>query len=234
MPGKGRHAAKPCAVMTAAAPATSAVPERLAAAQASYGLGAALAAALDAEQKAEAFCLRAAEVYGGRGPFARIAKAQHRHATALAVVMRRYGFPVPENAYLSGEKPLPAMPASPREACALAAQEESRVIALYDREWQPVAAGFDDIASVFDELRRASAERHLPAFAGRAERGEGHHHRSGGQCQGHGAGHHHDHEHGHGEGHCHAGEGHEHGQGCGCGHGRRAGHHGEGCDHHHG
>ena len=58
--------------------------------------------------------------------------------------------------------PLPAVPATVTECAALAAQLERDNIALYDRLLPTIKDA--DIRTVFERLRAASLQNHLPAF----------------------------------------------------------------------
>jgi rubrerythrin len=58
-----------------------------------------------------------------------------------------------------------------REACQAGVDAEIANVALYDRLMQNTSR--QDILAVFENLRRASQERHLPALRRCAERGAG-------------------------------------------------------------
>jgi hypothetical protein len=118
----------------------------------------ALLEALDDEYKAHATYVQVLADFGDVLPFANVADAEARHIRAIERLMRHYGVPVPPNKW-SGTAPRFA---SVAEACAASVQGEIDNGVLYDRLM--AATDRPDILSVFETLRRASQERHLPAF----------------------------------------------------------------------
>jgi len=103
--------------------------------------------------------------YGQVEPYATIKDAEAMHASALTRQLERMGVEVPENPYLG----LIAAPADLTTAAAAWAEGEVANVELYDR----LIAQTDDemLIRVFENLRRASAESHLPAFELAAENG---------------------------------------------------------------
>ena len=103
--------------------------------------------------------------YGQVEPYATIKEAEAMHASALARQLERMGVDVPANPYLG----LIAAPADLTTAAAAWAEGEVANVELYDR----LIAQTDDemLIRVFENLRRASAESHLPAFELAAESG---------------------------------------------------------------
>lgn len=144
---------------------------------------AALLEALDDEYKAYAAYAAILDRFGEVRPFANIIEAEQRHATALIALMRKYGMEVPDNPYLTGDKPLPPLPASVEEACRQGVEAEVENAALYRDRLLPAVAGYADITRVMTNLSEASANNHLPAFQRCAGRGGG-----GGHGRGHGGG----------------------------------------------
>jgi hypothetical protein len=104
--------------------------------------------------------------YGDVEPYATIMQAEARHADALIRQLGRMGVDTPEeNPYLG----LIAAPADLTTAAEAWAEGEVANVELYDRL---LADATDEgLIRVFENLRRASAEQHLPAFERAAENG---------------------------------------------------------------
>lgn len=127
----------------------------------------ALLEALDDEYRAWATYDQVIRDFGPERPFIRIVEAEARHIDALRSLLQRYGLAVPEN-------PWPGRVArfrSSREACEAGVAAEIENVALYERLVQSTRRA--DILATFENLRRASQERHLPAFRRALTRGEG-------------------------------------------------------------
>ena len=103
--------------------------------------------------------------FGQAEPYASIKDAEARHADALARQLERMGVEVPENPYLG----LIATPVDLESAAIAWAEGEVANVELYDA----LIAETEDsrLARVFENLRRASAEEHLPAFELAADNG---------------------------------------------------------------
>lgn len=129
----------------------------------------ALSDALDDEYKAQATYEQVIRDFGEVRPFINIVEAETRHAAALLALFEGYGIAPPENRW-SDKAPHYT---SVHEACAAAIQGEIDNVALYDRVVKSTAR--PDILSVYEALRAASQERHLPAFKRCAERYSGKH-----------------------------------------------------------
>ncbi len=106
------------------------------------------------------------DAFGEVQPYARIEAAEQRHIAALTRQLQRFGVTVPENPYLGR---IPA-PADLQTAATAWADGEVANVALYDRLLDQAR---DDgaLTRVFTNLRRASAEQHLPAFEAAAANG---------------------------------------------------------------
>jgi hypothetical protein len=140
-----------------------------------------LIAALDDEYQARATYAQVIADFGDVRPFANIVDAEDRHARALIRLFERYGVPVPVDTW-PGRVPRYC---SLREACEAGVAAEVANAGLYDE----LLSGTDrpDLREVYENLREASQERHLPAFRRCAEResdaspehddGPGHRHR---------------------------------------------------------
>ena len=103
--------------------------------------------------------------YGQVEPYATIKDAEAMHASALTRQLERMGVNVPDNPYLG----LITAPADLTTAATAWAEGEVANVELYDR----LISDTDDemLIRVFENLRRASAESHLPAFELAAENG---------------------------------------------------------------
>jgi hypothetical protein len=122
-------------------------------------VAAAVDSAIQDEFHAEQIYLRVLADHGNVLPFFNVVVAEQRHSTALAGVLERRGLDVP-----ASEWDLDNVPrfATVPEACAAAAVAEVANIELYDRLL--VGDLPTDVRNVFTNNRRASLERHLPAF----------------------------------------------------------------------
>ena len=126
----------------------------------------ALLRALDDEHRAWATYDQVLRDFGPRRPFSRIRDAEARHAAALLSLCDRYGVEAPPNRWPGRVERY----ATWEEACAAAVDAEVANVALYDELL--ASTGRPDLLAVYDRLRRASLERHLPAFR-RSTRGGG-------------------------------------------------------------
>jgi len=113
--------------------------------------------ALADERRAESRYGAALEELGTFGPLSRIGSAEGRHAAALERLLEAHGSPIPPR----------ATSAAPRfgslaAACRDAQEIERQNIALYDELLTGTVP--DDAKCVFEHLRQASKQRHLPAF----------------------------------------------------------------------
>jgi hypothetical protein len=127
----------------------------------------ALRDALDDEYRAWATYDQVTRDFGPERPFINIRDAEARHIDALCALFRRYGLEVPKNTW-PGRVPRFA---SIREACEAGVEAEVANAELYDRLMRSTSRR--DILAVFGNLRRASQDRHLPAFRRCASRGRG-------------------------------------------------------------
>lgn len=127
----------------------------------------ALRDALDDEYKAWATYDQVIRDFGPERPFINIRDAEARHIEALRTLFARYELDVPDNDW-PGRVPRFS---SVRAACAAGVEAEIANAALYERLLQSTTRR--DILAVFGNLRRASQERHLPAFRRGASRGAG-------------------------------------------------------------
>lgn len=132
----------------------------------------ALAAALDDERKSEATYRAVLQQFGDARPFAHVVHAESCHAGQLLPLFESRGLEVPVNPWDGAEI---SVPDSLTRACEQAVELERLNVAMYDG----LLAGIEDpeVARVFERLRRASLEHHLPAFErcaeGRPMRGSG-------------------------------------------------------------
>ena len=127
----------------------------------------ALRDALDDEYRAWATYDQVIHDFGPERPFINIREAEARHIDALRALFQRYDLEVPENPW-PGRVPRFT---STREACEAGIEAEVENGALFDRLTGSTSR--EDILAVFRNLKRASQERHLPAFRRCATRGVG-------------------------------------------------------------
>lgn len=119
----------------------------------------ALHQALDDERHARAFYRAVMDVHGVEPPFSRIIEAEARHEAALVAQLERLGAPVPDDRWADHEFDVPPTLA---EACDAAIVAEVRNAEIYDALLPTIEDA--EVRSVFENLRAASLERHLPAF----------------------------------------------------------------------
>jgi hypothetical protein len=127
----------------------------------------ALLDALDDEYRAWATYDQVVRDFGPERPFINIRDAEARHIQALRTLFQCYALEVPDNTW-PGRVPRFA---SIRAACEAGIAAEVANAALYERLVRSTSR--QDILVVFDNLRRASQEHHLPAFRRCATRGAG-------------------------------------------------------------
>ncbi|GAB4547019.1 MAG: hypothetical protein Tsb0013_06380 [Phycisphaerales bacterium] len=118
-----------------------------------------LGVALDDERHAIAFYQAVMQEHGVRPPFSNIVRAEQRHASALLAQYERLGYEVPPDRWADHTFDVPA---TFRACCDLSVVSEVRNGRLYER----MIDALDDeaVRRLFISLRRASVDRHLPAF----------------------------------------------------------------------
>lgn len=124
----------------------------------------ALHEALDDEYRAFATYDQAIRDFGEVRPFVNIRSAEGRHIAALKRIFDRYQIPMPGNPWPGKVTRYPGLDV----ACHAGVEAEIANAALYDR--LRASTTRPDILRVYDALRDASQERHLPAFRRCAER----------------------------------------------------------------
>jgi hypothetical protein len=124
----------------------------------------ALADALDDEYKSHETYTQVIRDFGEVRPFINIVEAEARHITALLGLFEHYNVTAPANKWL-GQTPRYT---NLHEACVAGVQGEIENVALYDRLF--LSTQRTDILNVFQSLRSASQDRHLPAFQRCAQR----------------------------------------------------------------
>ncbi len=142
----------------------------------------ALLAALDDEYKAHTTYDQVIRDFGPVRPFVNIVEAEARHIAALLTLFERYGLPVPPNPWPGKTPRYPSVDA----ACVAAVQAEIDNAALYDRVLASTCR--PAISAVYQALRSASQDRHLPAFQRCAQRSAGGAGGRGAGCRMHGRG----------------------------------------------
>jgi hypothetical protein len=118
----------------------------------------ALQDALDDEYRAHTTYDQVIRDFGPVRPFVNIVDAEARHVSALLSLFEKYGIEASANRW-PGKVPRFS---SVHEACTAAVQGETENVALYDRVLKTTRR--PDILSVYQALRSASLDRHLPAF----------------------------------------------------------------------
>lgn len=124
----------------------------------------ALISSLEDERRAEATYQAVLNKYTDARPFVNVIEAEKRHQSFLLPLFEKYGVAVPANQFDPANIPVPE---SITEACKTGVTAENENIALYDG-----FLGFvkeQDIREVFELLRNASRDNHLPAFTRCAE-----------------------------------------------------------------
>jgi hypothetical protein len=137
-------------------------PSELSTTTASNSLGATTASALDSaiddEYKARAFYEAVIESFGQINPFVPIRDAETRHVQALAGLYDSYSLTAPSDPYAGRIQ----APDSVQQACRMAVEAELQNASLYDELLEKVTE--EDVIAVFERLRDASLNNHLPAF----------------------------------------------------------------------
>ncbi len=127
----------------------------------------ALHEALDDEYKAWTTYDQVLLDLGPTRPFLHIVESEAPHIEALRTLFERYGVTIPGNSWPGRVPRFTTI----REACQASVDAEIENAALYERLMRSTER--EDILAVFDNLRRASQENHLPAFRRGASRGVG-------------------------------------------------------------
>jgi hypothetical protein len=118
----------------------------------------ALSETLDDEYKSQETYAQVIRDFGEVRPFINIVMAEARHAVALLNLFEKYSISPPANCR-AGKAPRFS---SVHAACVASVQGEIENVALYDRALQSTRR--PDILAVYNALRTASQDRHLPAF----------------------------------------------------------------------
>lgn len=115
--------------------------------------------ALYDEYAARAFYARVVEAFGPRPPFANIVRPEEQHIAALLNVCERFGIPRPLDPFAQET----TVEATWLANCQRAVAGETANVQLYSYLLLHVAE--PEIRRVFENLRAASSQQHLPAFA---------------------------------------------------------------------
>jgi len=99
------------------------------------------------------------EAFGPVVPFVRIRDAETRHIEALVRLYIAYALTAPSDDSYSGQLEAPD---SVQEACQMGVEAEIANAAIYDEILEGVIE--QDVITVFERLRAASLDNHLPAF----------------------------------------------------------------------
>jgi hypothetical protein len=114
---------------------------------------------LQDERRAEALYAAVIQEHGEVRPFSNIIEAERRHQNALEGLFEAHGLPVPPNPWKDKKAEFSG---TFNAACQAGIRAEEENVALYDRLMKTVQE--PDLLEVFERLRWASQERHLPAF----------------------------------------------------------------------
>lgn len=125
----------------------------------------ALLKALDDEYKAHATYEEIILKLGSVRPFIMIIRAEEQHVSSLKALFDKYGLTIPENPYTGNI----TAPTTLVESCSEGVDAEISNVALYKDELLPAVSEYEDITVVFNNLMKASQEKHLPAFQRCAE-----------------------------------------------------------------
>jgi len=120
---------------------------------------------LDDEYKSYETYAQVISDFGDVRPFINIVEAEARHYSALLSLFEKYGLAPPENRWAGKAPRFPSV----HEACLAAIEGEIDNVKLYDRALESTQR--PDILDVYQALRSASQDRHLPAFRRCAEGG---------------------------------------------------------------
>jgi hypothetical protein len=118
----------------------------------------ALLEALDDEYKAVATYEQVITDFGPIRPFVNIIEAERRHIEALRGLFDRYNLAMPSNPWPGTTPKFESI----ADACAAGVEGEIENAAMYEQLIG--ATHHTDIIEVFENLRRASQDNHLPAF----------------------------------------------------------------------
>lgn len=126
-------------------------------------------ALMGAEGEYAAYALYGAVIdkYGQVEPYVTIQKSEAKHIDALKNLLDKYNISYPDtNPYLATA----IAPDNLKQAALSWVDGEIANIEMYD-ELLAKTTNYPDISRVFNNLRRASQEKHLPAFRAAAENG---------------------------------------------------------------
>ncbi|VFU17738.1 ferritin-like domain-containing protein [Methylocella tundrae] len=124
----------------------------------------ALSDTLDDEYRSRETYAQVIRDFGDVRPFINIVEAEARHASAPINLFEKYGVSPPSNRW-AGKAPRFS---SVHEACVASVQGEIENVAIYDRALKSTRR--PDFLAVYQTLRSASQDRHLPAFQRCAQR----------------------------------------------------------------
>lgn len=139
----------------------------------------ALDLALADERQAHLDYTAIVERFGEVRPFSNIVHAEARHINALLPIYAHYNAPIPTNDHVV-DRDIETL--SLTDLCQKGIDAEIENVRLYDEQLLPAVEDYPDIAGIFQRLRDASANRHLPAFQRCVER---HGRPGGGRGRGH-------------------------------------------------
>jgi hypothetical protein len=114
--------------------------------------------ALIDKYKSRAFYRLVINTFGEIRPFSNIVEAEDTHARALEILCGHFGIPLPRGDWEEKLEP----PSSVLEACQAGIQGEHENIAMYHRFLRQTTV--PEVLALFQRLKAASRQHHLPAF----------------------------------------------------------------------
>lgn len=117
-----------------------------------------MAEAIADEYRARAVYRAAIAKFGPVRPFSQIVRAEDRHVQLWETLFARYGVPVPADTFAGNV----SVPDTLAATCQVGVEAERADAAMYDRFLETTTQ--PDLRAAFEQLRRVSRERHLPAF----------------------------------------------------------------------
>lgn len=118
----------------------------------------ALYTTLNDEYKAEAIYQKVIDKFGNVQPFVSIMSAEQKHSFSLIILFNKYNLEIPNNDWYDKVSEYNSV----SEACQAGVIAEIENAALYDEMIKNI--NHEDIIVVFNALKNASLEKHLPAF----------------------------------------------------------------------
>jgi hypothetical protein len=120
----------------------------------------ALIEAINDEYKAHSVYQKNIEKFGMVRPFSMIIRSEESHITSLKSLFDKYGVDVPKDTWYENVQASDTL----KEACQTGVDAEIANASLYKDKLLPSVKNYPDIELVFNNLMKASQEKHLVAF----------------------------------------------------------------------